>query len=121
VPTGFPDGPVDGGLHAALLAQLRETAWLPVAAEVDVRQRPREAIVVADPLVEVLGGVVPSLLPAGWSDPALIALGVRRPQVAELVEALGAVVQEAAWWRRLYAALDRSTRPGDPERGDASR
>ena len=64
VPTGFPDGSVDGGLHAAVLEQLQETAWLPLATEADVRQRPRDALVVADPLVAVLSQVVPSLLPA---------------------------------------------------------
>jgi hypothetical protein len=115
VPTGFPDGTVDGALHAAVLDRLAETAWLPLAAEADLRQRPREAVVVADPLVEVLRDVVPSLLPAGWSQPELIALGVRRPPLAELVEALGAVRQPPAWWRGLYAALDEAVPPG-PDR-----
>lgn len=115
VPTGFPDGAIDGGLHAVVLERLRETAWLPVAAEVDIRQRPRDAVVVVDSLVEVLSEVLPSLLPAGWSQPELIALGVRRPQVAELVEALGSVTQRPTWWRTLYAALDEAVPPG-PER-----
>jgi hypothetical protein len=112
VPTGFPDGAVDGGLHNAVLERLRETAWLPVAGSDDVRQRPRDAVVVADPLVEILREVVPSLLPAGWSSPELIALEVRRPPLAELVEALGTVTKEPAWWGALYAALDTSVPPG---------
>jgi hypothetical protein len=111
-PTGFPDGAVDGGLHAAVLERLRETAWLPVAGSDEVRQRPRDAVLVADPLVEVLRDVVPSLLPAGWSSPELIALGVRRPPLGELVEALGTVTNEPAWWGALYAALDASVPPG---------
>jgi hypothetical protein len=115
VPTGFPDGEIDGSLHAAILERLQETAWLPLAATVELRQRPREALVVADPLVAALCDVVPSLLPAGWSQRELIALGVRRPAVAELVEALGAVEQVPAWWRSLYAALDEAVPPG-PER-----
>jgi hypothetical protein len=115
VPTGFPDGAVDGGLHAAVLERLEDTAWLPVAGEPDLRQRPRDALLVADPLVAVLTGVVPSMLPAGWSQPALNALEVRRPSLAELVGALGAVTAPPTWWRALYAALDEVVPPG-PER-----
>jgi len=115
VPAGVPDGAVDGGLHAALLERLQDIAWLPVASAPELRQRPREAVVVADSLVDLLRDVVPSLLPAGWSQPELIGLGVRRPQLAELVEALGSVDREPAWWRTLYAALDESVPPG-PER-----
>ena len=112
VPTGFPDGALDGGLHAALLDRLRETAWLPVASDAGVRQRPRDALVVADPLVASLSEVVPALLPVGWSQPELNPLGVRRPAVAELVEALGAVSKAPGWWRALYAALDEALPPG---------
>ncbi len=115
VPTGFPDGAIDGALHVALLDRLRETAWLPAAADPEVRQRPRDAVVVADPLVEVLREVVPSLLPAGWAGPELTALGVGRPTLAELVQAIGAVDAEPAWWGALYAALDVAVPPG-PER-----
>jgi hypothetical protein len=112
VPTGFPDGAVDGGLHAALLERLRGTAWLPVASDADVRQRPADALVVADPLVASLSRVVRSLLPVGWSHPELTALGVRRPSVAELVDALDAVTEGPAWWRAVYAALDEAVPPG---------
>ena len=115
VPTGFPDGAVDGALHVALLDELRETAWLPAAADPELRQRPRDAVVAPDPLVEVLREVVPSLLPAGWTGPELTALGVRRPTVAELVQAVGAVDAEPAWWGALYAALEVAVPPG-PER-----
>jgi hypothetical protein len=115
VPTGFPDGEVDGGLRAALLDRLRHTAWLPVAAEPDARQRPRDAVVVADPLVEVLREVAPSVLPAGWSRPELAALGVRRPSVAELVDALAGVTLDPTGWGELYTAFDEAVPPG-PER-----
>jgi hypothetical protein len=115
VPTGFPDGAVDGGLHAAVLERLRETPWLPVASQPELRQRPLEAAVVADSLVEVLSDVVPSLLPVGWSQPELIALGVRQPPLAALVEALGSAHQAPGWWRALYGALDEAVLPG-PER-----
>lgn len=56
--------------------------------------------------------MVPSLLPAGWAGPELTALGVRRPSVAELVQAVGAVDAEPAWWGALYAALDVAVPPG---------
>lgn len=115
VPAGLPDGAVDGALHAAVLNRLRETAWLPVAGSDELRQRPRDAVVVADPLVAPLTDVVPSLLPAGWSHPELITLGVGRPPLAELVAALGSVAREPAWWRALYAGLDEAVRPG-PDR-----
>jgi hypothetical protein len=115
VPTGFPDGEVDGGLRAALLDRLRHTPWLPVAADPDARQRPRDAVVVADPLVDALRDVAPSVLPAGWSRPELAALGVRRPSVGELVDALAGVTLEPAGWGALYTAFDEAVPPG-PER-----
>ncbi|HEX3823638.1 MAG TPA: hypothetical protein VHV79_04130 [Mycobacteriales bacterium] len=115
VPTGFPDGEYDATLHAAVLERLAEAAWLPIAAEPDLRQRPREAVIVADPLVVVLRDVVPSLLPAGWSRPELTALGVSRPSIARLVEALPSGDRPPAWWYELYAALDQVVLPG-PER-----
>jgi hypothetical protein len=115
VPTGFPDGAVDGGLHAAVLERLRDTPWLPVAGEPDLRQRPSDALLVADPLVPALREVLPAMLPAGWSQPALNALDVRRPSFAELVEALGGITQEPTWWRALYASLDAAV-PRGPER-----
>jgi hypothetical protein len=112
VPTGFPDGAVDAALRASVLERLRETAWLPVAGEPAVRQRPCDAVVVADPLVPVLREVVPSLLPVGWAQPELNALGVPRPPLDDLVEALVGVSQEPSWWRALYAALDEVVPPG---------
>jgi hypothetical protein len=115
VPAGFPNGEIDGALHAAVLDRLAETAWLPVAADPDVRQRPREAVAVADGLVGVLQGALPSMLPVGWSGAELGALGVRRPTLADLVDDLGAVEAEPGWWAELYAALDEAV-PAGPDR-----
>jgi hypothetical protein len=115
LPTGLPNGEVDGALHAAVLERLADARWLPLASDEDMRQRPREAVIVADELVEVLRDVVPAVLPAGWSRPELVGLGVRRPEVAELVDELGAVHQPPQWWWRLYAALD-ATIPAGPDR-----
>ncbi|HTR70195.1 MAG TPA: hypothetical protein VMH41_08195 [Mycobacteriales bacterium] len=115
VPMGFPDGEVDGALHAAVIDRLHDSEWLPVAADPLARQRPREAVVVDDPLVAPLSRVVPQLLPAGWSQPELAALGVRRPDLAEILEELHAVDEPPGWWRAVYAALDEAVLPG-PER-----
>ncbi len=106
VPSGLPDGPVDAGLHAAVLTELRSRPWLPTAADPDIRVRPADAVTVDDGLVAVLADIIPSLLPAGWSHPALLTLGVHRPSVAELVAAVEGVRREPAWWAELYAALD---------------
>lgn len=115
VPAGFPNGEIDGGLHAAVLAAMAETAWLPRASDPQLRQRPREAVAVADALVDVLSADVPSVLPVGWSRPELTAIGVQRPGLAELIDVLTSVDEEPAWWQRLYAALDDAV-PAGPER-----
>jgi hypothetical protein len=106
VPAGLPDGAVDADLHVAVLEQLRARPWLPSAGDPDIRLRPGDVVSVDDGLVDALVDVVPALLPKGWTHPALVALGVRRPSIAELVDAVGEVRREPAWWARLYAALD---------------
>jgi hypothetical protein len=106
VPTGFPNGEVDGAIHAAVLDAMARAAWLPCASDPDIRQRPGEAVTVPDGLVDVLAEVVPSVLPAGWSRPELTALGVRQPELGDLLASLTAADREPAWWQRLYAALD---------------
>lgn len=115
VPTGFPHGEVDGALHAAVLDRLTTTAWLPLASDPELRQLPRDAVLVDDALVDVLAEVLPSLLPAGWGRPELLALEVRQLQLADIVDQLGSLSQPPSWWRALYAALDASL-PSGPER-----
>jgi hypothetical protein len=113
VPTGLPDGAVDAGLHAALLSELRHQSWLPAGGDPDIRLRPGDAVSVADGLVDALVDVVPALLPKGWSHPGLTALGVRRPSIVELVDAVGEVRREPSWWAQLYAALDATVPAGN--------
>ncbi|MGY2128574.1 sacsin N-terminal ATP-binding-like domain-containing protein [Blastococcus sp. SYSU DS0617] len=107
---------LDAALCGTVLDRLRDTAWLPEAGE-HRRVAPARAVVLADApdgLVAALTGVLPGLLPAGWSrrtdGPALAALGVRRIGIAEAVEAVRGVDRPPAWWARLYAALDGADR-----------
>ncbi len=80
--------------------------------------RGREASVVAGSaeLLAVLAGFVPGLLPAGWParHPAMNALGVRRVELADVVDLLSGEAVEGrdpAWWRSLYEVLPAD----DPE------
>ncbi|MEO3891190.1 hypothetical protein [Nonomuraea sp. B5E05] len=73
----------------------------------------REAAVVAGAsaeLLETVAGFVPGLLPAGWParHPAMTSLGVRRVELADVVDLLSGEAVEArepAWWRSLYDVL----------------
>ncbi|MEV4289498.1 hypothetical protein AB0K40_28695 [Nonomuraea bangladeshensis] len=79
----------------------------------------REAAVLAAGSAELLATVaafVPGLLPAGWPPrhPAMTALGVRRVELADVVDLLsGEAVEgrEPSWWRSLYEVLPAD----DPE------
>ncbi|TDD59840.1 hypothetical protein E1298_46430 [Actinomadura rubrisoli] len=72
----------------------------------------------------MLGG----LLPPGWParSPALAALGVRRVELADVVDELASVDREPAWWYRVYEALGGAATDGlgalpVPLAGDAGR
>jgi hypothetical protein len=79
----------------------------------------REAAVVASASAELLttvAGFVPGLLPAGWParHPAMVALGVRRVELSDIVDLLSGEAVEArepSWWRSLYEVLPAD----DPE------
>ena len=108
---GLAAAELDAALCGALLDRLRAAPWLPGDL------LPGRAAVLdggTDRLVAALAGVVPGLLPAGWSGagarPALSALGVRRLATADVVEAVRGVDRPAAWWNELYAALDGADR-----------
>jgi hypothetical protein len=117
---GLAGAALDAAIGGAVLDRLRRTAWLPVAGpdgEDDVRQAPDRAAALddaTDERVAALAGVLPGLLPAGWSrrsdGPALTALGVRRVGIAEAVEAVRGVERPPSWWAELYAALDGADR-----------
>ncbi|MGY2082229.1 sacsin N-terminal ATP-binding-like domain-containing protein [Blastococcus sp. SYSU DS0539] len=109
---GLAGAELDAALATAVLARLRETAWLPVAGEPAARQVPARAVVLDDAdetRVAALTGALPGLLPAGWSRrdgrPALAALGAGRAGVAEVVEAVRGLARPPGWWAALYAAF----------------
>ena len=107
VPGPVARGELDAQLRHAILARLRETAFLP-AAQPGPRVRPPDAVVLdaalpglADHLAPVLDG-----LTAGPArHPAYAALGIRRLRMAELADMLASLDRDPAWWRRLYEAL----------------
>ncbi|MGH3239334.1 MAG: sacsin N-terminal ATP-binding-like domain-containing protein, partial [Spirillospora sp.] len=104
-------GPVGAGeLDARVRRGIRER--LPDAPLLPHRTRGRDAVAVAAPaeFVELLGGedgVVSGLLPPQWParSPALGALGVRRVELADVIDELAAVDREPAWWHRMYETL----------------
>ncbi|WP_448616101.1 sacsin N-terminal ATP-binding-like domain-containing protein [Modestobacter sp. URMC 112] len=114
---------LDAALGGAVLDRLTAAAWLPAAGE-PALQRPDRAVALDDPVPErvaALTGVLPGLLPAGWSRRdaarALRVLGVRRAGLAEVVEAVRGVHRPPQWWAALYAALadaDRDELAGLP-------
>jgi hypothetical protein len=73
--------------------------------------RPRDAAVLIptdEALTAALDGVLPGLLPAGFErdHTALATLGIRRLDIADLIEALVRLDRAPAWWHDLYTALD---------------
>jgi hypothetical protein len=107
VPRELAASELDLRLRRAILARLPEAPLLPVLG--GGLARGRDAVAVDGPreFLELLGEVLPGLLPAQWPvhDPALAALGVRRLPLADVVDLLGTLEREPAWWRRLYESL----------------
>ncbi|MBC6465641.1 sacsin N-terminal ATP-binding-like domain-containing protein [Actinomadura alba] len=125
VPGRVGSGELDARLRGEILAELPGTPLMPVAsgpepADADLQpspgpaprsalQRGRDAVAVdgSPALLGLLAPVLPGLLPAGWPvrHPALAALGVRRIELADVIDALAGLEREASWWHRLYDAL----------------
>ncbi|MFJ9949141.1 sacsin N-terminal ATP-binding-like domain-containing protein [Kitasatospora sp. NPDC091207] len=118
VPGPLGQGALDNALRAGILSRLPGTPFLPHPAPVEEGTpalRPRDATVLegADgSVVEALAPIFPGLLPAGLERRTeLRVLNVRRVPLAEVVDQLGGLDREPAWWRNLYAALGAA----DPE------
>ncbi|GAA2805460.1 hypothetical protein GCM10010441_32870 [Kitasatospora paracochleata] len=118
VPGPLGQGALDNALRSAILDRLPGTPFLPYPKTVEEGTpalRPRDATLLegADhSVVEALAPIFPGLLPAGLERRAeLRALNVRRVPLAEVVDQLGGLERDPAWWRNLYAALGGA----DPE------
>ncbi|WP_369141036.1 sacsin N-terminal ATP-binding-like domain-containing protein [Modestobacter versicolor] len=114
---GLAAAELDAALGRAVLDRLGTAAWLPPADPEESALRPDRAVALDDPTedrVAALVGVLPGLLPAGWSrrtDAAVLrALGVRRAGLADVVEAVRGVQRPPSWWAALYLALERADR-----------
>ncbi|WP_242900572.1 sacsin N-terminal ATP-binding-like domain-containing protein [Actinomadura terrae] len=105
VPTPIGAGELDGRIRRAVLGRLPDAPLLPHRA----RGRDTVALDAPSPFVDLLSedGVLAGLLPPEWParSPALAALGVRRVELADVVDELAAVDREPAWWHRVYEAL----------------
>ncbi|TCC63076.1 hypothetical protein E0H73_11415 [Kribbella pittospori] len=110
VPTGLAAGTLDRALREEIVAVLPGTAIVR-AVEDGTLLRPRDAVVVdgADAAFNaVLAPIVRGLIRSTLQDRlALETLGVRRLELAEVVDQLGGVAadESPAWWRALYASL----------------
>ncbi|MDX6260438.1 MAG: hypothetical protein QOH84_2126 [Kribbellaceae bacterium] len=110
VPTGLAAGALDRALRDAILAALPGTPIVR-AVEDGALLRPRDAVVVEgsdDAFNVVLAPIVRGLIGSPRQDrTALDALGIRRLDLADLVDQLGsaASAESPAWWHNVYAAL----------------
>jgi hypothetical protein len=110
VPIGLAAGALDRALRDAILAALPGTPIVR-AVEDGTLLPPREAVVVEgsdDAFNVVLAPIVPGLIASPRQDrTALDALGIRRLDLADLVDQLGsaAAAEPPAWWHNVYGAL----------------
>lgn len=110
VPTGLPAGALDRMLRDEIVAVLPSTPMVR-AVEDETLLRPRDAVVVEgadDAFNTVLAPIVRGLIRSTLQfRTALDVLGVRRLELAEVVDQLGDVAASESpdWWRTLYASL----------------
>ncbi|PRX01680.1 UNVERIFIED_ORG: hypothetical protein CLV66_12013 [Actinomadura viridilutea] len=111
VPGPVAAGELDARIRRAVLDRLPEAPLLPAGG--GGRVRGRDAVAVDGPaaFVRLLGDeddpVVPGLLPPSWPvrHAALDALGVRRLELADVIDELAALDRPPSWWRDLYETL----------------
>ncbi len=115
LPGSLPAGPVDLGLRERLGELLPRTRFLGSAADADLRLRPDEAqvldlgaasVVMTSLLAPHLPRLIdPSHVAGGRRQAALVSLGTRLLDTADVVDLLGAVDAPPAWWGDVVAAL----------------
>ncbi|QNE16754.1 hypothetical protein F1D05_01130 [Kribbella qitaiheensis] len=110
VPVGLAAGGLDRALREAILAALPTTP-LVRSVEDGSLLRPGDGVAIDgsdDAFNSVMAPLVPGLIASPRQDrTALDALGVRRLELADLVDQLGSVAetQSPEWWREIYGAL----------------
>lgn len=107
----FAAGAEDGVLRAAVLRRLAGTAWVPTVSGAALA--PERAWLLRGLSVELaglLGEVAEPLVVPELSDGeaarTLLRLGAREIGPADVADLLSGADRPAAWWARLYAALD---------------
>ncbi|HLX48830.1 MAG TPA: hypothetical protein VKS82_10905 [Streptosporangiaceae bacterium] len=108
VPGPVASGELDARVRRAILARLRDTAFLPAAGPGGPRVRPRDAVILDANLPGLDGCLAPvldGLVTGPARHPAFAVLGVRQLRLAELADMLASLDRDPAWWRRLYDAL----------------
>ncbi|MEU6412099.1 hypothetical protein [Microbispora sp. NPDC046933] len=110
VPGLMGKGALDAAIRREIVRALPDTPLLPTISEGVVPGNQARAVEGTAEFLARIAGIVPGLLPAGWASrhPALTTLGVRRVDLADVVDMLsGEAVEDKdpAWWRALYEVL----------------
>ncbi|GAA1263902.1 hypothetical protein Psi02_59650 [Planotetraspora silvatica] len=109
VPGMMGKGELDAAIRREIVRLLPGTPLLPSISGVLPGNQAR-AVAGSQEFLDKIADMVPGLLPAGWAsrNPALTTLGVRRVELADVVDMLsGDAVQDKdpSWWRSFYAVL----------------
>ncbi|WP_432926717.1 sacsin N-terminal ATP-binding-like domain-containing protein [Microbispora sp. CA-135349] len=110
VPGLMGKGALDAAIRREIVEALPDTPLLPTICDGVVPGSEARAVEGPAEFLAKVAGIVPGLLPAGWASrrPALTTLGVRRVDLADVVDMLsGEAVEDKdpAWWRSLYEVL----------------
>ena len=103
---------VDSILREAIIAELRESAWVPVIGDDEVAIPTRATVLpgLTSELASVLAEVIPDLVRPEVSGQhqlaALAQVDVHRIGLARVAELLSGLQRSPRWWHELYAALD---------------
>ncbi|MBP2705593.1 hypothetical protein JOL79_17410 [Microbispora sp. RL4-1S] len=109
VPGLMGKGRLDAAIRREIIERLPGTPLLPAMSGVLPGSEAR-AVLGSQEFLDTIAEMVPGLLPSGWATrhPALATLGVRRVEIADVVDMLsGDAVADAtpSWWRSVYAVL----------------
>ncbi|MCT9933294.1 hypothetical protein N5079_24075 [Planotetraspora sp. A-T 1434] len=110
VPGLMGKGQLDAAIRREIIRLLPDTPLLPVISGDVVPGNQARAVAGSQDFLEKIEGIVPGLLPAGWASrhPGLTTLGVRRVELADVVDMLsGEAVEDKdpSWWRSIYEVL----------------